>query len=89
MKSWAEKYKEAGLVVIGVHTPEFSFEKERVNLENALRDLKVTYPIAIDSDYRIWQALWIGFRPGRHRRGSRASSLSAHPAKGCHRGPDL
>src|SRR5271167_1214356 len=56
VKSWAAKYKDAGLVVIGVHTPEFSFEKEPTNVENALRDLKVTYPVAIDSNYRIWQA---------------------------------
>ena len=56
VKSWAAKYKDAGLVVIGVHTPEFSFEKERANVETAVRDLKVTYPVAIDSNYRIWQA---------------------------------
>jgi thiol-disulfide isomerase/thioredoxin len=56
VKSWAAKYKDAGLVVIGAHTPEFSFEKEPTNVENALRDLKVTYPVAIDSNYRIWQA---------------------------------
>lgn len=56
VKNWAAKYKDAGLVVIGVHTPEFSFEKERANVETAVRDLKVTYPIAIDSNYRIWQA---------------------------------
>ena len=56
IKSWAEKYKDAGLVVIGVHTPEFSFEKEPANVENAVRDLKVAHPVAIDSKYRIWQA---------------------------------
>ncbi len=56
VKSWAEKYKDAGLVVIGVHTPEFSFEKERPNIEQAMRELKVTYPVAIDSDYNIWRA---------------------------------
>ena len=54
VKSWTAKYKDAGLVVIGVHTPEFSFEKERTNVQQALRDLKVTYPVAMDSDYRIW-----------------------------------
>jgi hypothetical protein len=53
---WAAKYKDAGLVVIGVHTPEFAFEKERANVEKAVRDLKVSYPAAIDSDYGIWQA---------------------------------
>ena len=56
VEGWATKYKDAGLVVIGVHTPEFAFEKERSNVEKAVRDLKITYPVAIDSDYRIWQA---------------------------------
>jgi cytochrome c biogenesis protein CcdA/thiol-disulfide isomerase/thioredoxin len=53
---WAAKYKDSGLVVIGVHTPEFAFEKERANVEKAVRDLNVTYPVAMDSDYKIWQA---------------------------------
>ncbi|HET6180709.1 MAG TPA: cytochrome c biogenesis protein DipZ [Candidatus Sulfotelmatobacter sp.] len=56
VEAWAAKYKDAGLVVIGVHTPEFAFEKERANVEKAVRDLKVTYPVAIDSEYKIWQA---------------------------------
>jgi cytochrome c biogenesis protein CcdA/thiol-disulfide isomerase/thioredoxin len=56
VEGWATKYKDAGLVVIGVHTPEFAFEKERSNVEKAVRDLKITYPVAIDSDYKIWSA---------------------------------
>jgi len=56
VEGWAEKYKDSGLVVIGVHTPEFAFEKERANVEKAVRDLKISYPVAIDSDYKIWQA---------------------------------
>jgi thiol-disulfide isomerase/thioredoxin len=56
MKSWAAKYKDAGLVVIGVHAPEFGFEKERVNVERAVLDYKITYPVAIDSDHAIWEA---------------------------------
>jgi cytochrome c biogenesis protein CcdA/thiol-disulfide isomerase/thioredoxin len=56
VEGWAQKYKDAGLVVIGVHTPEFAFEKERSNVEKAVRDLKIAYPVAIDSDYKIWQA---------------------------------
>jgi thiol-disulfide isomerase/thioredoxin len=56
VKAWAAKYKDAGLVVIGVHTPEFAFEKVRANVTGAARDLQVTYPVAIDSNYRIWQA---------------------------------
>ena len=56
VEGWAAKYKDAGLVVIGVHTPEFAFEKERSNVEKAVRDLHITYPVAIDSDYKIWEA---------------------------------
>jgi thiol-disulfide isomerase/thioredoxin len=56
VEAWSTKYKDAGLVVIGVHTPEFGFEKERGNVEKAVRDLKVGYPVAVDSDYAIWRA---------------------------------
>ena len=66
VKSWAAKYKDAGLVVIGVHTPEFSFEKDRVNVENASRDLKVIYPVAIDSNYAIWQAFNNQYWPAQY-----------------------
>jgi len=56
MKAWAEKYKDAGLVVIGVHAPEFGFEKDPANVKNAVSDLKVAYPIPIDSNHSIWSA---------------------------------
>jgi thiol-disulfide isomerase/thioredoxin len=56
VKTWAAKYKDAGLVVIGVHTPEFSFEHEPMNVENAVRTLHITFPVAIDSKTRIWQS---------------------------------
>jgi|SRR5580704_4739211 thiol-disulfide isomerase/thioredoxin len=54
MKGWAAKYKDAGLIVIGVHAPEFGFEKDRANVENAVRELNITYPVAIDSNHAIW-----------------------------------
>ncbi len=54
MKAWAAKYKDAGLVVIGVHAPEFGFEREPANVKTAVSDLKVTYPIPIDSNHSIW-----------------------------------
>src|SRR5580765_3372453 len=57
VRAWAEKYKDRGLIVIGVHTPEFSFEKNIENVRRAARDMRVGYPIAVDSDYRIWRAL--------------------------------
>jgi thiol-disulfide isomerase/thioredoxin len=56
IKAWVTKYRDAGLVVIGAHTPEFSFEKQSENVETAVRDLKITYPIAIDTNYEIWRA---------------------------------
>src|SRR5437870_11867374 len=56
LRSWAEKYRDAGLKVIGVHSPEFGFEKDRTNVEEAVRDLKLAYPIAVDSKMSIWQA---------------------------------
>jgi thiol-disulfide isomerase/thioredoxin len=56
VRAWAEKYREQGLVVIGVHTPEFPFEHDVENVRRAAQDLHVAYPIAIDSDYAIWNA---------------------------------
>ena len=56
VRAWAEKYKDKGLVVIGVHTPEFPFEKDVDNIRKAAKDMKIDYPIAIDSDYRVWGA---------------------------------
>ena len=57
VRAWAEKYKKNGLIVIGVHTPEFPFERNVDNVRRAAKDLKVDYPIAIDSDYAVWHAL--------------------------------
>src|SRR5579872_6083675 len=56
MKAWAAKYKDAGLVVIGVHAPEFGFEADPGNVKTAVFGLKVGYPIPIDSNHAIWQA---------------------------------
>jgi thiol-disulfide isomerase/thioredoxin len=56
LRNWAANYHQAGFVVIGVHTPEFSFEHEPPNVETAVRNLNVTFPVAIDSNYRIWQS---------------------------------
>src|SRR5579862_2000818 len=53
LRNWAAKYKDAGFVVLGVHTPEFSFEYEPRNVETAVRNLNVGFPVAIDSKYRI------------------------------------
>jgi thiol-disulfide isomerase/thioredoxin len=56
VRAWAEKYQNQGLVVIGVHTPEFGFEHNIENVRRAVMDMSVGYPVAIDNDYAIWSA---------------------------------
>jgi thiol-disulfide isomerase/thioredoxin len=56
VRAWAEKYRNQGLVVIGVHAPEFAFEKDLSNVRQAAKDMRIDYPIAIDSDHVIWRA---------------------------------
>ena len=56
VKAWAEKYRDQGLVVIGVHAPEFAFERDVGNVTKAMKDLGINYPVAIDNDYKIWRA---------------------------------
>lgn len=56
LRAWADKYGSAGLVVIGVHTPEFAFEKRPDNVRRATRDLGIGFPVAIDNDYAVWRA---------------------------------
>jgi cytochrome c biogenesis protein CcdA/thiol-disulfide isomerase/thioredoxin len=55
IKSWYERYKDHGLVVVGVHAPEFAFEKDEGNVRRAIKDLGIAYPVAMDNDYAIWQ----------------------------------
>jgi len=56
VRAWAHKYMPNDLVVVGVHTPEFEFEKDLDNVHGAIRDLDVDYPVAVDSNYAIWRA---------------------------------
>ena len=56
VRAWHEKYEDQGLVVVGVHTPEFPFEREIDNVRWAAEDMRVEYPIALDSDYGVWRA---------------------------------
>jgi thiol-disulfide isomerase/thioredoxin len=56
VRAWHEKYRDQGLVLVGVHTPEFPFERDVANVRWAAADMRVEYPIALDSDYRVWRA---------------------------------
>jgi len=66
VKAWAEKYRDQGLVVIGVHAPEFAFERNIDNVRKAAKDLGVTYPIAIDNNYAIWRAFQNNYWPAHY-----------------------
>jgi len=56
VRAWAERYQQHGLVVLGVHTPEFDVEHDLDNVRRAVKDLRVHYPVAVDNDYTIWSA---------------------------------
>jgi len=66
VKAWAEKYRDQGLVVIGVHAPEFAFERNIDNVRRATKDLGVTYPVAIDNNYAIWRAFDNNYWPAHY-----------------------
>jgi cytochrome c biogenesis protein CcdA/thiol-disulfide isomerase/thioredoxin len=66
IKSWYEKYKDHGLVIVGVHTPEFAFEKDPANVRRAVTDLGVAYPVALDDNYTIWRAFSNQYWPAHY-----------------------
>jgi len=63
VRAWHENYRDQGLVVIGVHAPEYSFEKDIDNVRWAVKDLRVGYPVAVDNDHRIWRAFRNNYWP--------------------------
>ncbi|MEX3896756.1 cytochrome c biogenesis protein DipZ [Paraburkholderia sp. BR10954] len=66
VRAWADKYKDYGLVVLGVHAPEFAFEKDPGNVAHAVKDLGVNYPVALDNDYAIWKAFSNEYWPAHY-----------------------
>jgi len=66
VRGWADKYKDHGLVVIGVHAPEFAFEKDPRNVTSAVKNLGVDYPVALDNNYAIWKAFSNEYWPAHY-----------------------
>ena len=66
VKAWDAKYRKDGLVVIGVHAPEFAFEREPANVARAIADLGIRYPVALDNDYNLWRALKNNYWPAHY-----------------------
>jgi cytochrome c biogenesis protein CcdA/thiol-disulfide isomerase/thioredoxin len=66
LKDWNDKYKDKGLVIIGVHTPEFEFEKTSKNVSQAIKDFKIEYPVVQDNDYATWNAYSNRYWPAKY-----------------------
>ena len=66
VRAWYDKYKDHGLVVVGVHTPEFSFEHDIDNIRRATTDMRIAYPVAIDSNYGVWRAFDNNYWPAMY-----------------------
>src|SRR5256885_8239692 len=56
LRAWADRYAGQGLVVVGVHTPEFPFERNVGNISRAIEEMRLGYPVAVDSNYAVWDA---------------------------------
>jgi len=82
VKGWAEKYKAQGLIVIGVHTPEFAYEKELSNVQRSVRDLGITYPVALDNNYTIWRAFHNQYWPSQYLIDRTGHILYIHAGEG-------
>lgn len=66
LTSWHTKYKDKGLVIVGIHTPEFAFERSKANVENALKMYGITYPVLQDNDYENWNAYGNRYWPAKY-----------------------
>jgi len=66
VRAWDEKYRDDGLIIIGVHAPEFAFERNPDNVRRAVADLGIKYPVALDNDYSVWKALKNNYWPAHY-----------------------
>ena len=82
VRAWHQRYTDQGLTVVGVHTPEFEFERDVDNVRRAARDLSVDYPIAIDSDYAIWTAFENHYWPALYFIGANGHLRGHHFGEG-------
>jgi thiol-disulfide isomerase/thioredoxin len=88
VRAWAERYRDAGLVVIGAHTPEFAFEHDVENVRPALRAMGVDYPIAIDNDFAIWRAFGNRYWPALYLADAQGRLRDHHFGEGRYEGSE-
>jgi len=82
IKAWDAKYRDQGLMVIGIHTPEFAFEKDAGNVRKALKDLGIAYPVATDNDFRVWKAFHNQYWPAHYFIDARGRIRYTHSGEG-------
>ncbi|WAG76691.1 cytochrome c biogenesis protein DipZ [Metapseudomonas furukawaii] len=82
VNQWARKYRDQGLVVIGVHTPEYPYERILENVQAAMRRLDVHHPVAIDNQYRIWNAFSNRYWPAHYFIDARGQVRHLHVGEG-------
>jgi thiol-disulfide isomerase/thioredoxin len=82
LKEWNRRYAKDGLVIIGIHTPEFAFAKEHANVEHAVKQLGVTWPVLIDSEYKNWQAFQNNFWPRKFFINDKGMIVADHSGEG-------
>lgn len=81
---WYNNYKNNGLVIIGVHTPEFAFEKNKEHVKNAVKKFNITYPVALDNDYKTWQAYDNHYWPAHYLINQEGMIVKTHFGEGAY-----
>jgi cytochrome c biogenesis protein CcdA/thiol-disulfide isomerase/thioredoxin len=84
LRDWHEKYNEAGLVIIGVHTPEFEFEKNPANVQKAIQDFGLLYPVMQDNDYATWRAYNNRYWPAKYLINKEGEIVYTHFGEGAY-----
>lgn len=84
VRGWAERYRDDGLVVVGVHTPEFAFEKSEANVRDAVRRFGLTYPVVMDNDFAIWRAFSNRYWPAHYFIDARGHIRHVHFGEGAY-----
>jgi hypothetical protein len=84
LKGYHKDYADKGLVMIGVHTPEFSYEKDLNNVKKAVADLGIQYPVAIDNDFAVWNSYRNRFWPARYLVDKRGVIRFTHYGEGAY-----
>jgi cytochrome c biogenesis protein CcdA/thiol-disulfide isomerase/thioredoxin len=82
VRAWAERYKDQGLVVIGVHAPEFAFERDPANVRKAVADFRISYPVALDNNLTIWRAFNNRYWPAHYLADARGRLRYHHFGEG-------